>query len=255
MSLGFLITGRMKSTRLPLKLTKKIQEREVIAWMIDRAKLRFKNEEIVIATSTNPQDDALEEIAAREGVKVFRGDEEDVIQRLYLAAKENGLDNFINITADCPLFGFDLIDSIEHALEIEKADLVTQLDFPHGIFTYGLKTASIEKVLEMKKTNITEVWGDYFYNNPDLFKVLKIDAPESMYRPDFRLTLDYPEDLAFFKAVFAHFGKDTYKITSSELVQFLDNNPEIVNLNKDCKAMYQKRWEAQKATEIEKDNT
>jgi len=252
MKLGFIITGRMKSTRLPKKLTIKIKEREVISWMIERAKLRFKKEDIVIATSTNPQDDALEDIANREGIKVFRGGEEDVIKRLYLAAKENKYDAFINITADCPLFGFDLIDSIENALEVEKADLVTQLDFPHGIFTYGIKTSSIEKILEIKKTDQTEVWGDYFYTNPDLFKVVKIDPSAEMIRPDYRLTLDYPEDLEFFKAVYSHFGLNTYKIGSKELVQFLDDNPCIVNINKECKALYQKRWEAQKATEIEK---
>ncbi len=71
MKVGFLITGRMKSTRLPLKLTLKIQNREIIALMIDRLKLCRSLDEIIIATSTNPQDEVLCQIAEREQVSCF----------------------------------------------------------------------------------------------------------------------------------------------------------------------------------------
>ncbi len=252
--IGFIITGRMKSTRLKKKLTLTILDREVITHMIDRAKLYFKNSEIVIATSNNTQDDILEQIATRESIKFFRGHEDDVVLRLYNAAKENNFEYFINITADCPLFGFDYTDEIYNLLHNNNADLVTSLDLPHGIFTYGIKTTAFRKVIELKKTSDTEVWGDYFYNNPDIFNVIKLNVPKSKIRPDYRLTLDYPEDFEFFKAVFNHFGKDTYKVTSDNIIHFLDENPSIVNINKDCKALYAQRWDAQRVTNIEKNN-
>lgn len=251
MKVGFIITGRMKSTRLKKKLTLTLLDREVIAWMVDRAKLYFKDSEIVIATSRNSQDDILEEIAAREQIKIYRGHEDDVVLRLYNAAKENGFDYFINITADCPLFGFDYMDRIFKILEEEKADLLTSLDLPHGIFTYGIRTKAFEKVIEIKNTNDTEVWGDYFYNNPDIFKVVKLEVTPQEFRPDFRLTLDYKEDFDFFESIYTHFGKNTYKVTSKELIQFLDDRPEIVSINKDCKALYTKRWEEQRDSKYE----
>lgn len=248
---GFIITGRMKSTRLKEKLMLKILDREIIAWMIDRAKLVFEPGNIVIATSTNPQDDVLREIAEREGISVFKGDEEDVIERLYYAAKEHQFDFFINITADCPLFGFDYIQPIVDLANQTDADLVTSLELPHGIFTYGMKTESIERIMEIKKTNQTEVWGDYFYSNPDLFKVEKLPVRDDEKREGFRLTLDYPEDFAFFEAVYHHFGKDTYKKSSTEIVSFLDENPEIVAINAHCKQNYEKRWNEQRVTNVE----
>jgi spore coat polysaccharide biosynthesis protein SpsF len=248
---GFIITGRMKSTRLKEKLTLKIQEREIIAWMIDRAKLIFDPKDIVIATSTNPQDDVLREIAEREGISVFKGDEEDVIERLYYAAKEYDFDFFINITADCPLFGFDYIQSIVDLAEKTKADLVTSLELPHGIFTYGMKTDSIERIMQIKKTNQTEVWGDYFYSNPDLFRVEKLLVSDDEKREGYRLTLDYPEDFTFFEAVYTHFGKDTFKKSSHDIIAFLDKNPEIVAINAHCKQNYEKRWNEQRATKVE----
>lgn len=249
---GFIITGRMKSTRLKEKLVLKLLDREVIAWMIDRAKLHFDPKDIVIATSINPQDTILEEIAFREGISVFRGDEEDVVERLYLAAKENGFDFFINITADCPLFGFDVISRFEDLFSMKNPDLITALDLPHGFFIYGLKTSALEKVLEIKKTNQTEVWGDYFYNNPELFSVEKLPIDENEKREGYRLTLDYPEDFTFFEAVFNYFGKKTYTKSSEELLKFLDENPSVVAINESCRNRFQQRWEEQRVSNIER---
>ncbi len=250
--IGFIITGRMKSTRLKEKLILKIQDREMIAWMIDRAKLVFAPEDIVIATSTNPQDDVLREIAEREGVSIFKGDEEDVVERLYQAAREHQFDFFINITADCPLFGFDYIQPIVDLADKTDADLVTSLELPHGIFTYGIKTAAMERVLTIKKTNQTEVWGDYFYNNPDLFKVEKLPVTDSEKRETYRLTLDYQEDFDFFEAVYTHFGKETYAKSSEEIIRFLDENPSVAAINESCRNRFQQRWEEQRVSNIEK---
>lgn len=249
--LGFIITGRMKSTRLKEKLTLPLNEKEVITQMINRAKIIFSNENIIIATSKNPQDDILEVIAKRENIKVYRGDEDDVIVRLYEAAKENNLNHFINITADCPLFGYDYIESIYSLMLKTNADLVTSLELPHGIFTYGIKTQSLEKVIELKTTNNTEVWGDYFYNNPQIFNVVKLNTEEKERRPDFRLTLDYIEDYNFFKVIYDYFGENTYKASSKDIISFLDKNPAIVDINKDCKVLYEKRWENQRVSKIE----
>ncbi len=248
---GFIITGRMKSTRLKEKATLKLLDREVIAWMIDRAKLYFQPEQIVIATSDNPQDDILEAIARRESIKVFRGDEEDVVKRLHDAAKANGFDFFINITADCPLFGFDYIAQYEALYARNQPDLITGIDLPHGFFVYGIKTEALAKVIEIKKTNQTEVWGEYFYNNPDLFTVEQLEVAPEDKREHFRLTLDYPEDFAFFEAVFNHFGRDTYRTSSADITAFLDAHPEVVNMNAHCKQNYQQRWDGQRVSNIE----
>lgn len=252
MKLGFIITGRMKSTRLPKKLTLKLLDKEVIKWMLMRAKLSFTNDEIVIATSKNPQDDILEEISLEMGTKVFRGHEEDVVLRLYQAAKENNFDYFINITADCPLFGFDYVSQISKIINDDDPDLVTCLDLPHGFFVYAIKTEAMAKVIDIKKTENTEVWGDYFYSNPDKFKIVKMVFDESEKRPDYRLTIDYPEDFEIFEKIFEHFGQDTYKTSSKNILYFLDNNPEIATINKDCKQQYLQRWEQQTATKLEK---
>lgn len=253
MKLGFIITGRMKSTRLPKKLTLKLLDKELIRWMIERAKLVFADDEIVIATSTNQQDDILETIANDMNIKIFRGHEDDVVLRLYEAAKVNKFDYFINITADCPLFGFDYIHKIKEALIETNADFLTSLDLPHGIFVYGVKTLAFEKVIELKKTDNTEVWGDYFYSNPNIFKTVKLPVSKDEMRPEYRLTIDYAEDFRLFEKIFENFGETTYSTTSENILKFLDENPEVVKINMACRQQYQQRWESQTATKLEKE--
>lgn len=244
MKTGYLITARMKSTRLPKKLTLEIENREVIRWMIDRLKLAKSIDTIIICTSTNSQDDILEIIAKEEKIEIFRGHEEDVIQRLYDAAVAFKLDYALNITADCPLVSIEYIEKIIEKYTETNADLIRTLDLPHGFFSYGLKIEALKKVCEIKKGIETEVWGRYF-TDTGLFSVLDLTIPVSLQRSDYRLTLDYPEDFDFFKSVYSHFSTNTYKTGIIEIIEYLDQHPEIVNLNRNLHLAYQKRWDNQ----------
>ncbi len=244
MRTGYLITGRMKSTRLPHKLMLKVNHREIIRWMIDRIKTAKYIDEIIICTSENPQDDVLEDIANEEGIKIFRGHEEDVIQRLYDASVSFQLDYALNITADCPLVSTEYIEVIIEKYKRAQHDLIRTLDLPHGFFSYGLKIEAMKKVCEIKESATTEVWGKYF-TDTGLFNVFDVEIPDELVRRDYRLTIDYPEDLIFFEKIYNHFGLDTYKTRIRDIIDFLDHNPEIVNINKHLKQSYQKRWENQ----------
>jgi len=249
MKIGFLITARMKSKRLPKKLTLKINGREIIALMIDRLKLCKVVDEIIIATSTNPQDDILYEIANRENVRCFTGSEDDVVERLYLAAMKYEIDYIINITADCPLVAFDFIGKVVDKYRETNADMVTISKLPHGFYFYGIKTVALKKVLEIKNGTDTEVWGRYF-TDTGLFKVIDLKIPKRFQRENYRLTLDYREDYEFFKHLFNKLGKDTYKKSTMQIIEFLDKHPEIVDINAHCEEKYKEKWETQNKLEL-----
>ena len=249
MKVGFLITARMKSIRLPKKLTLKINGREIISLMIDRLKLCKFMDEIVIATSTNSQDDILLEIAKRENVKCFRGSEEDVLERLYLAARKYKLDYIINITADCPLVAIDFIEKVIDKYKETKADLITSFNLPHGFYFYGIKPEALKKALKIKKGTDTEVWGRYF-TDTGLFKVIDLKFPKDFQRKNYRLTMDYPEDYDFFKVLFDKLGGETYKKSTKQIIEFLDRHPEIVNINEHCEEKYKEKWEIQNKLEL-----
>lgn len=244
MKIGFLITARLKSTRLPNKLILKIFDREIIRWMIDRLKLSNELDVIVLCTSNNSQDNELIEIAKQENIFAYRGSEEDVIERLYEAAIFFKLDYVVNVTADCPLTSIEYIRRIVETYKQTNADLVRCLDLPYGLFSYGIKIDALKKICEIKNSKHTEVWGRYF-TDTGIFKVVDIVVPKELQRPKFRLTLDYKEDFEFFNALFNHFGEDTFRKDVADIVKYLDEHPEVVEINNNCIAAFQNNWNSQ----------
>jgi len=249
MKIGFLITARLKSTRLPRKIILELNNRPVICHMIDRLKLSNVMDRIIICTSTNPEDKPLVDIAANENIDCFLGSEEDVIMRLYEASRTFKLDYALNVTADCPLVSLEYLEQIVNKYKETNADLITCLKLPHGFYSNGLRIDAMKRVCEMKKSIETEVWGPYF-TDTGLFKVIDIDVPPTYIRPDYRLTLDYPEDYEFFKKIFEYFGENTYRTSMWDIIEYLDENPQVVLINKHCEELYEKRLQSQSKLEV-----
>jgi len=242
---GFLITARLKSTRLPEKLLRKVCGRPIFAHMLDRLKLAQRVDQIIVCTSTNPQDDPLVDLALSEGAAYFRGDEEDVLKRLYDAAVAFQIDYILNITADCPFVDPVYAGMIVDAFEATNADLIRAFDLPLGAYSYGIKPSALQEVLEIKDTKDTEVWGRYF-TDTGLFHVYDLPIDNPLHnQPDLRMTLDYPEDLEFFKAVFAHLYQPGKVFSFDDILHFLKEHPEVVELNRHCGEAYLKRWTRQ----------
>ena len=251
MKIGFSITVRMKSTRLPKKAILKINGREILAIMIERLKLCNLLDEIIVATSTNKDDDILFDIAKRENVRCFRGSEDDVLERLYLAGKEYKIDYLLNLTADCPLVAYDFIQTMVQKFQESNADLITISKLPHGFYFWGIKMPALKKVLEIKNGKETEIWIRYF-TDTKLFKVVDIEIPKEFQRANYRLSIDYKEDYEFFKALFREMGRDAHLKSTNDIIHFLDAHPKIVKINESCEELYKKRWQSQNKLMLKK---
>lgn len=236
MKIGFIITARLKSTRLPEKVLLKVNDRELLAWMIDRAKLS-STDEIIIATSTNPQDDRLCELAEREGIECFRGDEDDVIERLYECAKKFKLDYIVNGIADCPLFAFDYIPNLIDSIINTKSSMVRMCNIPIGLGLFAMDVKALEEVINNKVEKNTQYIEDFFNH------IFNLDME---YNRDYHITLDYKEDYELFKKIFETFGSDTYKLTTNDLINYLDNHPDVTYINKNRNKERERRWKEKK---------
>ena len=212
MKIGYLIVGRLKSTRLPNKLMLEIKGKPIISHMIERLKQSEKVDEIILCTSTSEQDRPLEAVAKKNKISLFAGDPDDVLVRMYEAARKFHLDYLLTITADCPFADPFYADEIVKAFLQNDADLIRQFDLPHGVFSYGIKVSALKQVIDIKSSSDTEVWGRYF-TDAGLFKVFDLDVFDSHHRrPGLRMTLDYPEDLTFFEKIFEFINfKHLYK--------------------------------------------
>jgi len=252
MKVGYLIIGRLKSTRLPKKLLLELHGKPIITHMIDRLKLAKKVDNIILCTSINPQDQPLEKIAESNNIDCFFGDPDDVLLRMLNAADKFNLDYVLTITADCPFVDPIYADKIVEKYVETDADLIRQFDLPHGAFSYGIKVESLRKIVELKDSSDTEVWGRYF-TDTGLFNVLDLDVENSHHNiPGLRMTLDYPEDFEFFKIIFDHLYIKNKVFSLTEILTLLDEKPEIIKINKDCEQKFKKRFIAQSEPKLKR---
>ena len=240
MSTPFLITARLKSTRLPKKIMLEVMGKPLIVHMLDRIKHSRHIEDIVICTSTNSQDDPLEEIAEKEHVHCFRGSEDDVLERLLRAARSYDMTNFANITADCPLIDPLLIDRAVEEYDEVNADLVMYDDSNNNIpfNCYVLRVSALEKVCELKKETDTEVWLNLFTTH--MFKIHSIIVEDKYRHNSLKTSLDYPEDYEFIKKVFGELYDPDRVFSLPDVIDLANRRPDILSINANPELL--KRW-------------
>ena len=232
MKVGFLITARLKSTRLPMKIMKDLNGRNVIQRLIDRIKEIEGIDKIVLCTSTNPQDDQLEEVSRAEGIECFRGHEDDVLQRLLDASNRHGLDYFMGITADNPLITIRHSNDISRLIRENKYDFIKLDGLPLGAATYGLRVGALETVCRVKEVIDTEIWG-YLINRPQMFSIKTSQVDDKLRRPGLRFTLDYPEDYEFIHNIYTNVKLDKV-LDLYDVMDYLDAHPEVLSINAKC---------------------
>lgn len=223
--IGFLITARLKSSRLPKKLLLDIEGKSLIHHVVDRIKELDEIDTIVMCTSINPQDDELERISKEQSIECFRGNEEDVLQRLLDASEEYGLDYFIGITGENPLFSIEYTRKVLKRIHEGAFDFIAPDGLPIGCATYALNVKALRTVCRIKEVVDTEIWG-YLINRPEIFNVDFIQVEEGFHWPELRITTDYPEDLAFIRKVFSQLDYEE-RLDLKLVLAHLKANPEI----------------------------
>jgi len=232
LKIGFLITARLKSSRLPLKIIKDLNGKTVIERIIDRAKDIQGISEIVLCTSSNPQDKPLINIAKKNNISYFLGDEDDVLQRLFDASILHDLDYFLGITADNPLFSIRYSNLIIEEIKKGEHDFIKIRGLPFGTATYGMNTKALETVCKIKTIIDTEIWG-YLIDKPDIFDVITIKATGKLQRPKLRLTLDYEEDYKLLNHVYTNIPFVT-TLDLEKVIDYLNDHPEVAKINEGC---------------------
>jgi spore coat polysaccharide biosynthesis protein SpsF len=232
------LSARDKASRLPGKTLAPICGQSAIRHLIDRLKLARRPDLIILTTSVHPGDASLAEIAKREGIEVFRGSEDDKLQRYLDAARQFGVEFCVVVDGDDLFADPTVIDQIIESYRTSQADYIICDHLPIGVTGFGVKIAALQKVVETKAESDTEVWGGYFANNPE-FRSLFLEPPPRWRRTDWRMTLDYPEDMAFFTAVFEALYKPGQVFSFDAIVELLERRPDIVSINAGAREKYE----------------
>ena len=226
------ITARSDSTRLPHKMLLPIRGRKVIEHVIDRAKMIRGLEGIVLCTTDRKEDDELAAIAKQEGIQCFRGSLEDKLERWNGAAKEFGADYILTIDADDLFFAPELCELAIEQAKRQKPDFIQGAKtLACGAFTYCFSAAALNKVCEMKDSTDTEMMWVYF-TDTGLFRVAELNVDDPVYHlSGVRMTLDYPEDLAFFERMFDELSIERNTRPTADILGLLRAKPKLNEIN------------------------
>lgn len=236
-SINTIVQARMGSTRLPGKVLKNLGDKKVLDHVVDRLGKSKFIDKIIVATSTNSQDDAIEKWGGDRDVIVFRGSEENVLKRFYDCSKKYPSDVICRVTADCPLVSYNLIDNCIRVLIDEDCDYVRINNniIPRGLYGTVFPSEVLEEVYQKayKKSHKEHVTYYIYEDNEDEFKIKNLQPPKWLIK-DYRLTLDTEEDYRLLKEVFEQVpSSDSSGFISVEsVIKFLDDNPSIANINK-----------------------
>lgn len=230
---AILIAVRLKSKRLPKKALTDIEGKTLIERLIKHMKLSSVRP-IVLCTSRHPEDKILVEIAKKENIRWFAGDEDDVLLRFINAAEATGADTIVRITGDNPLTDHEILDKmvVQH-LNLHP-DYTYVEGLPEGTKPEVISVEALKKCHKLAENpNLSEYMTLYFKDSK-MFKTHKIVASPELYRPQYRLTVDTEADLRLVREIFKQLGQRAYQLI--EVVKLLDKNPGLAQINSHIKS-------------------
>lgn len=228
--------ARTGSTRLPNKILKQIEKTSLLEIHLNRVLKAKKIDALIVATTTNSKDIAIVELCEKHNTQVFRGCENDVLDRFYKAANQLNPNYVVRLTSDCPLIDGSLIDElIEYAIsnDLDYASNTLEENYPDGQDIEVFKFSALEKawkkaVLKSEREHVTP----YIYNNStfkggNVFSAKNYSNTTKSYK-DVRLTVDEPKDFSVIELIIGNLGLEK---TWQEYAEFYLKTPRIKQLN------------------------
>ncbi len=234
-----IIQARMGATRLPGKVLLDLCGKSVLHHVVERVQACPKVKCVVVATTQNENDEAIEKEAKHIRADCFRGSETDVLDRFYQTARVFSGDPVVRITADCPLLDPVLLTSMLEAYEklwspntLLYLSNVQERTFPRGLDIEIFSRQALQQAWEKaKEPGEREHVTPYIYRNPEQFLLHNFSQEEDLSH--LRWTLDTPDDLILIREIFeALYNEKVGTVFSTrDVLDLLEKNPELQTLN------------------------
>jgi len=243
-----IIQARMSSSRLPGKVLLELAGKPMLQWVVERTRRAASVQLVMVATTSDPADDAVAAFCAAQGYPCARGSVYDVLDRYYQAAcgvpalnGGAGADVIVRITADCPVIDPQVIDHTVAEFLRSGVDFAAnrlpppwKRTYPIGLDTEVCSFAALERAWKEAQLPFErEHVMPYLYDEPGRFKTLLLH-----HEPDcgaFRWTVDTPQDLELLQRILAYFpGRDDFSWL--EVLALVQAHPELNQVNAAVKA-------------------
>ena len=222
----------MGSSRLPGKVLMKSDNGIPLLYhVINQLRHCSKVKNLVIATTTNQEDDEIEKFADNNSVNVFRGKEKDVLDRYFQCAKKYSFSTIVRITADCPLIDPQIVDKVIEQFFSENYDFATNTltrTFPIGtdveVFSFSaLNNAWENAQLPSEREHVTP-----YFHNKENFKIINVENDKNI--SNLRLTVDRIEDFELIKQILNNISINPIHL--EDVLELFSRKPELIEINK-----------------------
>ena len=232
------IQARTGSKRLPNKVLLPILGKPMLARQIERIQRSLLIDEVIIATTTNPNDDRIEALAQRLGVSCFRGSEDKVLDRIVSTLKHFNVDIHVSFCGDCPLPDPTIIDSIigVYLKNMDSYDYVgigMKTTFPPGLEVSVYPSKILYEVdILVSRPEDREYVGVHIRSRPDRYRILNVEAPPWCHYPDLYLEVDTLEDFKVVTAIYEALYPSNPYFLLPHIIDFMNQNPALAESNR-----------------------
>lgn len=234
MNIIAIIQARMDSKRLPGKVFISINKKPILWHVVNRVAASKLIDEIVIATSTKKIDNIITKFASKYHLKVFRGSENDCLDRFYMAAKKFNANIVVRVTSDCPLICPEIIDRVISEFLKGGYDYITNTliyTYPEGCDVEVFSFKAIEKAWKECKDPVNREHVTPYIRNSEKFKVKNIKNKNPIDYQRYKWSVDRIDDLKFVKKVYRYLYKEGKIFSYKKIMELLEKHPEIEMIN------------------------
>ncbi|MFQ5729951.1 MAG: cytidylyltransferase domain-containing protein [Waddliaceae bacterium] len=228
-----IIQARMRSVRLPGKVMLKVLGRPLLSYLVERVRKVENADEVVIATTVSAEDQAIVEFCETHQHPVFRGNEEDVLDRYLQAARQYSADVIVRITADCPLIDPIVINNVIQFFLDHDYDYVSNMltpTYPRGMDVEVFSIEVLEKTEKaaMKKSDREHVTL-FMYRHPEIFRLANVPYKEDFSK--YRFTVDTQEDYILIQRILEALCPTKRDFVFEDVLDLLKKNPGLAQIN------------------------
>jgi spore coat polysaccharide biosynthesis protein SpsF len=222
----------MGSERLPGKVLLDIEGQTMLERVVRRVQKAKTIDSIIVATTERPADIAIVAEAEKAGATVFRGSEDDVLDRFHGAAVKSGAATIVRVSADSPFVDPEVTDMVVDAYMSQDVDYASNKlspSFPLGLDVEAFSRAALESTWKeatkpYERAHVTV----RMYSSPVSMRLLPVTTTPD--RHAWRWTVDTPQDLEFAREVFRRLGRGN-DFSWLDVVGLIDEHPEIAAIN------------------------
>ena len=230
--IGCIIQARMGSSRLPGKaLMKSDSGKPLLYYVINQLRYCSKVKNLVIATTTNQEDDEIEKFANNNSVNVFRGKEKDVLDRYFQCAKKYSFSTIVRITADCPLIDPQIVDKVIEQFFSGNYDFATNTltrTFPIGTDVEVFSFSALNKAWENAQLPSEREHVTPYLRNKENSKIINVENTKNI--SNLRLTVDRIEDFELIKQILNNISINPIHL--EDVLELFSRKPELIEINK-----------------------